>query len=58
MEQQLFAWIREQRKAEPAVSWNEFPVSIVRNSFIGSGYYYEDSIDCKGETESDSDVDD
>ena len=33
--------------------WNEFPFSIVRNSFIESGHYYEDSIDYNGETESD-----
>ena len=38
--------------------WKEFPVSIVRNSCIGSGYYYEDGIDYNGETESDSDIDD
>ena len=38
--------------------WNEFPVFIVRNSFIGSGYYDEDGNDYNGETESDSDIDD
>ena len=38
--------------------WDEFPVEIVKNSFTGSGYYFEDGIDYSGETESESDSDD
>ncbi len=36
--------------------WEEFPIQIVKNSFRGSGYFFEDTIDYSGETESESDV--
>ena len=38
--------------------WEEFPVEIVKNSFTGSGYYFEDGIDYSGEMESESNNDD
>ena len=34
------------------------PVEIVKNSFIGSGYYFEDEIDYGEETESEHDIHD
>ena len=37
--------------------WDEFPVQIVKNSFTGSGYFYEDTVDYSGDTESDSELD-
>ena len=38
------------------VIWEEFPIEIVKNSFTGSGYVYEDGVDYSGETESDSET--
>ena len=35
----------------------EFPPEIVRNSFLGSGFFYKDGVGCSGETESESDAD-
>ncbi len=46
----MLIWLKE--------IWDEFPVEIVKNSFTGSGYYFEDGIDYSGETESESDSDD
>ena len=37
--------------------WDEFPVEIVKNSFTGSGYLFEDGIDYSGETESETESD-
>ena len=37
--------------------WEEFPIEIVKNSFLGSGYFYEDGVDYSGDTESESDID-
>ena len=34
----------------------EFPVETVKNSFKGEDYLFEDTIDCSGETESESDA--
>ena len=46
----VFEWVKK--------IWEKFPVEIVKNSFIGSGYYFEEGIDYSGETESESDIDD
>ena len=35
--------------------WDEFPIKIVKNSFTGSGYFFEDTIDYSGDTESEFD---
>ena len=35
---------------------SEFPIQIVKNSFIGSGYFLDDTVDYSGYTESESDV--
>ena len=37
--------------------WQQFPVQIVKNSFRGSGYFFENTVDYSGETESESDSD-
>lgn len=37
--------------------WDEFPEEIVRNSFRGSGYVFEEGVDYNGETESESEGD-
>ena len=37
--------------------WDKFLVEVVKNSFTGSGYYFEDGIDYSAETESESDDD-
>ena len=41
----------------PEEIWQQFPVQIVKNSFRGSGYFFKDTIDYSGETESESDAD-
>ena len=38
--------------------WEEFPVEMMKNSFTGSEYCFEDGIDYSGETESESNNDD
>ena len=34
--------------------WDNFPIEIVKNSFIDDKYYLEDTFDFSGETESES----
>ena len=36
--------------------WEQFPLEIIKNSFTGSGYFFEDTVDYSGDTESESDV--
>ncbi len=36
--------------------WNNFQSDIVRNSFRGSGYYYDTNVDYSMETESESEA--
>ena len=28
--------------------WDQFPIEIVKNSFTGSGYFFEDTVDYRG----------
>ena len=36
--------------------WDQFRVEIVKNSFTGSGYFFEDTVDYSRDTESESDI--
>ena len=33
---------------------NKFPIEIVKNSFAGSGYFFEDTVGYRGDIESES----
>ena len=45
---EILCWLKE--------IWEQFPLEIVKNSFSGSGYFFEDTVDYSGGTESESDV--
>ena len=45
---EILCWLKE--------IWEQFPLEIVKNSFTGNGYFFEDTFDYSGDIESESDV--
>ena len=45
---EIVCWLKE--------IWEQFPLEVVKNSFTGSGYFFEDTVHYSGDAESESDV--
>ena len=45
---EILCWLKE--------IWEQFPLEMVQNSFTGSGYFFENTVDYSGDTGSESEV--